>query len=215
MPATAQPPPTRRSRVFHPTPLASYELTAVVWLRDLLQVVDRDVINCIERAEMNLVKLLLRAQAHQAIQLSSFMLHLVSTNYVPMRRRAEWALLRGDNLAHVEAHRWPPLSYLEAAAAWERKQQKLTAGWWGCVFTPSVQQDDLMKDWVGHSTRGEPIATDAIGLAYACESTEWVAELKALEEAGARTAEPRSRCALCRNTCRTVPTTKPKCRKRK
>ena len=42
------------------------------------------------------------------------MLHLISTNYVPMRRRSEWALLAGANLQHVQTHRWPPLFLQQA-----------------------------------------------------------------------------------------------------
>ena len=72
------------------------------------------MINSIERAELSLVQLLRHAQTYKAEGLARFMLHLISTNYVPMRRRAaEWALLGDENMRHVEAHRWPPLSYLE------------------------------------------------------------------------------------------------------
>lgn len=78
----------------------------------------------IEKAKLDIVRLLMRAQAAHADQLSAFLLHLISSNYVPMRRRAEWSLLTGQNMEYVEANRWPPVSYLKAAAAWEREQAK-------------------------------------------------------------------------------------------
>ena len=153
---------------------------------------------------MNLVELLLRAQAHQAGQLAAFMLHLISTNYVPMRRRAEWALLSGENLNHVEAHRWPPLSYLTAAAAWEREQQKKSTGWLGCVFAqfaPPPATGDLVNDWGGEPASGAATSNQPTqpGQAGASRVTalldmSWLQELQTLEAVAAQAVEPRSRC---------------------
>ena len=55
--------------------------------------------------------LLLSSQLHNATQLSTWCLHFVSSNYVAFDGKEEFNLLTGDNLEHVQAHRWPPLSY--------------------------------------------------------------------------------------------------------
>mgnify|MGYP007125568704 CR=1 FL=1 len=41
-----------------------------------------------------------------------------------MKKRPEWKLLTGDNLAYVEEHQWPPKSYL---AELERYQKQVAA----------------------------------------------------------------------------------------
>ncbi|MNF13765.1 hypothetical protein D3C80_2157260 [compost metagenome] len=38
-----------------------------------------------------------------------------------MSKRAEFALLEGDNLAYIEANQWPPKSYLEAMLEYEKE----------------------------------------------------------------------------------------------
>mmetsp|Transcript_76749 Transcript_76749/g.152143 ORF Transcript_76749/g.152143 Transcript_76749/m.152143 type:complete len:771 (-) Transcript_76749:1490-3802(-) len=181
---------------------------------NLSKVVDRDVEASITKARVDIVRLLLRAQAAHAHQLSAFLLHLISTNYVPMRRRAEWPLLTGENLEHVEAHRWPPVSYLTAAAAWEAtqaKQRRRTEqprcpgilkllSCWSAIPSPSGLSADLAKTTAGNLDEdwgGEPAtetSSTAIEMVASTLNSEWVAKLEALEKAGKQAVPLRAKC---------------------
>ena len=44
----------------------------------------------------------------------------ISSNYVPMSQRADFADLSGPDRAHVKANRWPPKAYLDAVAEYEK-----------------------------------------------------------------------------------------------
>ena len=55
--------------------------------------IDRRVANNIEKADVDVVGILLTAQRLGANQLSTFCLHFISTNFTPMQKRAEWRQL--------------------------------------------------------------------------------------------------------------------------
>ncbi|XP_067686081.1 rho-related protein racA-like [Haliotis asinina] len=87
--------------------------------------VDRSCTKNIEKAEIDVIGLLLTAQLHNASQLSKWCLHFISSNYIAFSERSEFTLLKGDNKAHVEENRWPPLAYLEEVEEYEKKVAKL------------------------------------------------------------------------------------------
>lgn len=82
--------------------------------------VDRAVAGRIEKADIDVVGLLLDAQQHNAPQLAQFLLHFIATNYQPMKKRKEFENVQGENLRYVEEHQWPPLSYLKALEEYEK-----------------------------------------------------------------------------------------------
>ncbi len=65
--------------------------------------------------------LLLSAQLHNASQLSSWCLHFISSNFVAFVDSDGYAQIEGDNLTHVQEHRWPPLSYETAMDEYKSK----------------------------------------------------------------------------------------------
>jgi len=74
----------------------------------------------ITKADIDIIGILLASQLHGAKQLESFCLHFISSNYQPMKKRAEWEKLEGDNLKYVEDNQWPPKSYLDELSTYER-----------------------------------------------------------------------------------------------
>jgi len=86
--------------------------------------VDRAIANGIEKAEINVVGLLLDSQHHNAPQLAQFCLHFISTNFLPMKKRKEFADLGEENTKYVEEHQWPPVSYLKALEEYEKATGK-------------------------------------------------------------------------------------------
>ncbi|XP_067687391.1 rho-related protein racA-like [Haliotis asinina] len=83
--------------------------------------VDRSCTKNIEKADIDVIGLLLTAQLHNASQLSKWCLHFISTNYIAFSKRSEFVMLKGDNRTHVEENRWPPLAYLEEVEEYEKK----------------------------------------------------------------------------------------------
>jgi len=69
-------------------------------------------------------ELLLHAQRCNANQLSGFLLHFISSNYLAFESTEQFKSLTGDNLLFVQEHRWPPLSYFKALEEWEEKDKK-------------------------------------------------------------------------------------------
>jgi len=100
-----------------------YGLTRLVTLCELYitKLIEKATIDGIANADIDIIGLMLCAQTHNAPQLAQFCLHFISTNYQPMSKRAEFALLEGDNLAYIEANQWPPKSYLEAMLEYEKE----------------------------------------------------------------------------------------------
>eukprot|EP00731_Ephydatia_muelleri_P009254 Em0004g1592a len=85
--------------------------------------VDRTTSKCIAQADIDVISLLLTAQLHNANQLSAWCLHFISSNYAEFSSKPEFSLLTGDNLAYVQAHQWPPVSYLEAMEEYRKKYE--------------------------------------------------------------------------------------------
>eukprot|EP00808_Paulinella_micropora_P000646 g79814.t1 len=83
--------------------------------------IEKAISQSLEKADIDVVGILELAQRHHADSLAAFCLHFISTNYGPMSARPEFKRLSGENLKHVETHRWPPLSYLDALQAYEKK----------------------------------------------------------------------------------------------
>ena len=69
----------------------------------------------------NSVNKFLSLQGHNAVQLSDWCLHFISSNYIAFKNRKEFSLLTGDNKEHVEEHRWPPVAYLKEIEEYEQK----------------------------------------------------------------------------------------------
>jgi len=78
----------------------------------------------ITKANIDVVGLLLSSQKHNAHQLEKFCFHFISSNYQPMKKKAEWCKLKGTNLKYVEENQWPPKSYLDELEAYEKASGK-------------------------------------------------------------------------------------------
>jgi hypothetical protein len=50
----------------------------------------------------------------------AFCLHFIASNYQPMSKRPEFSTLADDNLEYIETNQWPPKSYLEELAVYEK-----------------------------------------------------------------------------------------------
>jgi GTPase SAR1 family protein len=98
-----------------------YGMSRLVTLCELYisKSIEKATTDAIEKADTDIINLLLCAQTHNAIQLSQFCLHFICTNYQPMKKRPEFSLLQGENLEHVEKNQWPPLSYWKELAEYE------------------------------------------------------------------------------------------------
>ena len=68
-----------------------------------------------------MIDLFLLLQGHNAVQLSDWCLHFISSNYIAFKNRKEFSLLTGTNMEHVEEHRWPPVAYLKEIEEYENK----------------------------------------------------------------------------------------------
>jgi hypothetical protein len=89
--------------------------------------VERATTDGIEKADINVVGLLLTAQQRNAKQLATFCLHFISSNFQPMKKRPEFGMLGDENLAYCEEHQWPPISYLKALEEYEKLTGKTNA----------------------------------------------------------------------------------------
>jgi len=85
--------------------------------------IDKAVSKGIEKADIDVIGLLLLAQTFEANQLAQFCLHFIASNYGPMSARKEWELLKGDNKKYVEEKKWPPDSYFKQVAEYEKKHE--------------------------------------------------------------------------------------------
>jgi len=99
-----------------------YHLPRLITLCELYisKEVERATTVGIEKAEIDIVGLLLTAQHLSADQLAGFCFHFISSNFQPMKRRPEFENLGPENLAYVTEHQWPPISYLKELEDYER-----------------------------------------------------------------------------------------------
>merc|ERR1719397_504773 len=65
------------------------------------KVIEKAVVEKIEKADIDIIGILLMAQEEKADQLDAFCLHFLCTNYAAMKKRKEWKLLKGKNLKYV------------------------------------------------------------------------------------------------------------------
>ena len=84
------------------------------------KIVEKACENQIEKSSMDVIGLLLISQKYNAKQLESFLLHFISTNYVAMKKRKEFKLLKDDNLKYIEKNRWPPKWYEDKCIQYEK-----------------------------------------------------------------------------------------------
>eukprot|EP01084_Bolivina_argentea_P285492 489596_1 len=98
------------------------ESRLISWCEYLMsKVIERAVEQSIQKADLDIIGLLLIAQKHNAKQLEKFLLHFICTNYVPMRKKEEFKLLKGNNLKYIEKNRWPPKWYEEECVKYEKE----------------------------------------------------------------------------------------------
>lgn len=99
--------------------LCSYYLSAYI---------DRKIVDRIAEADVNVIQLLEQANRCQMAQAVKYLRHFIASNYEPMSKTKEFALLKGMDKRYVEKNRWPPLKYYKAvenykkkAAEWDKK----------------------------------------------------------------------------------------------
>eukprot|EP00054_Salpingoeca_dolichothecata_P025527 m.179382 g.179382 ORF g.179382 m.179382 type:complete len:665 (-) comp25388_c0_seq1:140-2134(-) len=78
----------------------------------------------IERSQVSVVNLLLMAERHQADQLLAFCRHFIASNFIAFENRPDFQLLEGENKEYVHRKRWPPKSYLDEMAEYEKKVEE-------------------------------------------------------------------------------------------
>ena len=57
-----------------------------------------------------------------APQLQAFLKHFLCANYQVCQKRDDWAQLEADDRQHMEAHQWPPISYMRQLEEYNRKK---------------------------------------------------------------------------------------------
>jgi len=102
-------------------------LATLVELR-ISKYIEKKVTNRIAEADVNVVQLLLECDKLKMNQAVVFLRHFIATNYEPMSKTPEFAMLKGALKRWIENHRWPPKSYFEdvkrykrEAKAWDEK----------------------------------------------------------------------------------------------
>jgi len=85
------------------------------------------------KAEIDIIGLFLCSQTHNAGQLEAFCRHFICVNFQLMKKRAEFANLKDDNLKYCEENQWPPLSYLKEVEDYERTILKMKDGDKNCI----------------------------------------------------------------------------------
>jgi len=82
--------------------------------------IEKETFVGIEKADIDIIGILQIANQCNAKQLKAFCLQFISTNYGPMKKRAEWKNLSKEDRKYVEENKWPPQSYLDAVAEYEK-----------------------------------------------------------------------------------------------
>jgi len=75
----------------------------------------------IKQEDVDLVGLLNLASQLEAKQLEAFLRHFFSVNYFAVSQRADFKELSKENMAYVEENQWPPKSYFQSVADYEKK----------------------------------------------------------------------------------------------
>lgn len=72
------------------------------------------------KRDTNVIGVLQMSQNYNAVQLTNWCLHYISTRYKFFKNQKEFSSLSADNKAYIEENRWPPLSYLHQLEEYER-----------------------------------------------------------------------------------------------
>mmetsp|Transcript_4259 Transcript_4259/g.6706 ORF Transcript_4259/g.6706 Transcript_4259/m.6706 type:complete len:1197 (-) Transcript_4259:91-3681(-) len=86
----------------------------------ITKLIDRAVTDQIEKSTVDVVGILNTARSHNAHQLVGFCRHFIASVFHPMSKRAEFKNLCKEDLDHVTANQWPPISYLKEVEKYER-----------------------------------------------------------------------------------------------
>merc|ERR1712113_599715 len=86
--------------------------------------IERAVEQSIEKADLDIIGLLLASQRYNAKQLEEFLFHFIGTNYVPMSKKKEFKLLKGDTLKRIEKNRWPPKWYQDELMEYQKELEE-------------------------------------------------------------------------------------------
>jgi len=99
-----------------------YGMSRLVTLCELYisKMIEKATAISVDKAEIDVINILMEAQTCNANQLAEFCLHFLSVNYGPMSKRKEWKTLEGENKNYVEEHQWPPVSYLKELETYEK-----------------------------------------------------------------------------------------------
>jgi small GTP-binding protein len=100
-----------------------YSLSRPITLCELYisKIIEKEIVQGIEKADIDIIELLLVAQDHNAKKLAEFCLHFICTNYQPMKKRKEFEKLENENLTYIEENQWPPVSYWKELAEYEKE----------------------------------------------------------------------------------------------
>jgi len=82
----------------------------------------------VSQCELGLCGILEAAQQAGAQQLEAFMKHFCCTNFGPISQRADFAQLSSENKKYIDENQWPPKSYLQEVANYEKAIAKLQHG---------------------------------------------------------------------------------------
>jgi GTPase SAR1 family protein len=99
-----------------------YSLPRPITLCELYisKIIEKATTEGIEKAEIDIISLLLVSQDHNALKLAEFCKHFICTNFQPMKKRPEFESLGEENLKYVTENQWPPLSYWNELAEYEK-----------------------------------------------------------------------------------------------
>lgn len=90
---------------------------AELWVSKMIEkATQKDVV----KAFINISDVLDLANAHNAPQLKTWFLDWCGANYVPLTKRKDFQDLQGDDKDYIVQHQYPPVSYLEEVAKYER-----------------------------------------------------------------------------------------------
>ena len=109
------------------TASGSFALYRLVNLCELYlsKTIERATADSIQHCKLDLPAILNHATAARANQLVDFILHWLSTNYEAVSKRADiMATLSPAHLEHLEANRWPPLTYIQQVEQYERDYEE-------------------------------------------------------------------------------------------
>ncbi|XP_076091578.1 rho-related protein racA-like isoform X1 [Mytilus galloprovincialis] len=92
----------------------------------IINMLDKLTKSSSDYAAQDIIDALLTAQAYNAVQLTRWCLHHISTNYDKFQNTEQFPQLSDQTKKHIETNRWPPLSYLQDFERFKlRRQQRI------------------------------------------------------------------------------------------